>query len=115
MYKLIFVACSSFLALSGCASNTGVVPLGKGSYMLAKQAATGFPGLGNLKAEAIAEGAAKCVSMDQRFELISSTETQPPYILGNYPRVEIHFVCKSDGAVPTKPQQTDDRSGKKNI
>jgi hypothetical protein len=39
--------------LSGCASQTGVVPNGQGGYLIAKQAATGFPGLGNLKAEAM--------------------------------------------------------------
>jgi hypothetical protein len=72
----------------GCASNTGVVPLGKGTYMIAKQQATGFPGLGNLKAEIIAEAVAFCAGKDADFELVNSKETQPPYVLGNYPRSE---------------------------
>jgi hypothetical protein len=41
---------------AGVASQTGVVPNGQGGYLIAKQAATGFPGLGNLKAEAMGEG-----------------------------------------------------------
>lgn len=43
-------------AVSACASHTGVVPMDKDTYMIAKQQATGFPGLGNMKAEIIAEG-----------------------------------------------------------
>jgi hypothetical protein len=50
------------LALAGCASNTGVVPTGQGGYLIAKQAATGFPGLGNLKAEALQEANQQCQS-----------------------------------------------------
>ena len=52
MKKLSIAVLSIFL--SACASHTGVVSIGKDTYMVAKQAATGFPGLGNLKAEIIA-------------------------------------------------------------
>jgi hypothetical protein len=96
--------------MAGCASNTGVVPIGGGSYLLAKQQATGFPGLGNLKAEAIAEGSAYCVSHSRDFELVSATETKPPYILGNYPRVEIQFRCKSPEQAPARQQQSPKRA-----
>lgn len=80
--------------LAACATHTGVVPLGQGKYMIAKQQATGFPGLGNMKAELIAEGHAYCISGGGEFELLGVQETQPPYILGNYPRSEIVFACK---------------------
>ncbi len=65
--------------------------------MLAKQAATGFSGLGNLKAEIIAEGSVYCSGLDKKFQLVSTQETQPPYILGNYPRSEIQFMCLERG------------------
>jgi hypothetical protein len=61
--------------------------------MASKQAATGFPGLGNMKAELIAEGAAHCRSGGRQFQLTAVRETQGPYILGNYPRSEIEFTC----------------------
>lgn len=89
-------------ALAGCASNTGVVPTGQGSYIVAKQAATGFPGLGNLKAEALEEASRYCVSQQgQGHELfvVRATETQPPYVLGNYPRAEIEFRCGSPSTI----------------
>ncbi len=77
----------------GCASHTGVVSLGNENYMIAKQQATGFPGLGNMKAEIIREGTDHCASRGKNFELVSAQETQPPYVLGNYPRSEIQFKC----------------------
>ena len=91
MKKLSIVFASILFA--GCASHTGVVSIGKDTYMVAKQAATGFPGLGNLKAEIIAEGSSHCMKLGKQFQLVGTQETQPPYILGNYPRSEIQFMC----------------------
>lgn len=85
------------LALTGCASHTGIVGIGPDTYMIAKQQATGFPGLGNMKAEIIAEGSQKCVADGKVFQLVTTNETQPPYILGNYPRSEITFMCLAPG------------------
>lgn len=79
--------------LGACASHTGVVAMGKDTFMIAKQQATGFPGLGNMKAEIIAEGSSYCASQGKEFQLVNSSETKPPYILGNYPRSEIQFMC----------------------
>ena len=67
------------LSLSACASHTGVVPRGKDTYMISKQQATGFPGLGNMKAEIIAEGSQHCAVLGKEFQIVSTQETQPPY------------------------------------
>jgi hypothetical protein len=92
------VACTRALLLSaimlaGCASHTGVTPNGRDGYLIAKQAATGFPGLGNLKAEAMSEANDYCRSQGRDFQIVSAKETQPPYVMGNYPRTEIEFRC----------------------
>src|ERR1700731_2645156 len=63
----------------------------QGGYLIAKQASTGFPGLGNLKAEAMGEANQYCQSQGREFLLTNEMETQPPYLLGNYPRAEISF------------------------
>jgi len=81
------------LAVCACASHTGVVPMGEDTYMIAKQQATGFSGLGNLKAEIIAEGTQYCADLGKKFQIVSTQETQPPYVFGNYPRAEIQFMC----------------------
>ncbi|TMJ49948.1 MAG: hypothetical protein E6G85_19805 [Alphaproteobacteria bacterium] len=46
-----------------------MVPNGQGGYLIAKQAATGFPGLGNLKAEAMGEPNQYCANQDREFLL----------------------------------------------
>lgn len=90
---------SIVLLLFGCASYTGIVPMGRDTYMIAKQAATGFPGLGNMKAEIISEASRYCRGLGKELQIVSTQETQPPYILGNYPRSEIQFMCLSAGDI----------------
>src|SRR5215472_17598659 len=91
------MALGTFFLMAGCSAQTGVVPTGQNSYLVAKQGATGFPGLGNLKAEALQEANQYCVGRGSDLFVTRSTETQPPYVLGNYPRAEIEFRCASPG------------------
>jgi len=84
----------SFLIISSCAINSGIVPVGNEQFFISKQAATGFTGLGNLKAEAIKEGTVFCNAMKKEFELVSQDQSEGLQVLGNYPRVEITFICK---------------------
>jgi hypothetical protein len=96
--RLAFAACC--LLIASCAANTGVVPNGSGSYIVAKQAATGFPGLGNLKADALEEANHYCSGLPgsgHELFVTHTTETQPPYVLGNYPRAEVEFRCDAPG------------------
>lgn len=82
------------LSIAGCASNSGVVSIGSDTYFVSRQAATGFTGTGVLKAEALQEANQQCASQRKTVEVISMTEGQPPYILGNYPKAEVQFRCK---------------------
>lgn len=82
-----------FFVLASCASNTGVVEAGGGNYFIEKQKATGAPGLGNLRAEVYAEAQRFCTERGRKFAVSEYTETKPPYILGNYPRVSLSFSC----------------------
>ena len=79
--------------LSGCASNPGVASLGGDQYMISRQAASGFHGLGPLKVEAMREAGAHCVAIGKELNDATSSDSQPPYILGNFPRTEVIFTC----------------------
>ncbi len=61
--------------------------------MVSRQAATGFSGLGTLKADAIQEANQYCLSQDKTLHVISATEAEPPFILGNFPKADIRFSC----------------------
>lgn len=67
--------------------------MGQDSFMVSRQAATGFSGSGNLKAEAITEAGQYCISRNKAVQVVSATEAQPPFIFGNYPKAEIQFKC----------------------
>ncbi len=84
---------SLLATLCGCAANSGVVPMGAGSFMVARQAATGFSGIGNLKADAIKDASVYCADHGQDFEVITATQNEGPFIFGKYPRAEVTFRC----------------------
>ena len=80
-------------ALVGCATHSGVTPMGGGMYLLAKQAGTGFGGAANLKAELLREADAYCTGKNQELEVIQAQENAGPYVFGHYPRAEVQFRC----------------------
>ena len=69
------------------------MPIGPDTFMVSRQAATGLSGLGNLKADALQEANEYCASQKRHIRVVNTTESSPPYLLGNYPRVEIQFMC----------------------
>ena len=91
MRYLSIIAAIAFLA--GCASNSGVMPIGQDTFMVSRQAATGFSGSGTLKAEAFQEASQYCTSLGKLLQVVSTHEAAPPYILGNFPKAEIQFMC----------------------
>ena len=98
IYPFLFFLC-------GCASNSGVVAIGSDAYMVSRQAATGFSGLGTLKADAMKEANDYCAEQNMTLKVISAKEAEPPFILGNFPKAEVQFTCENpniDG--PEHPQ-----------
>ncbi len=86
-------AMSLLVFLTGCAANSGVIPIGKDTYMVSRQAATGFSGSGTLKAEAFQEANQYCLTLAKDVQVVSTHEAAPPYILGNFPKAEVQFMC----------------------
>lgn len=89
----IVLLVSAGLLSGACASNSGVVPIGPDTFMVSRQAATGFTGHGNLKAEALREAEDYCTGRKKVMQIVNSTESQPPYIFGNFPKAEVQFMC----------------------
>lgn len=88
-----FVLMAFVLILSGCAANSGIIPMGNDTYMVSRQAASGFTGMGTLKAEAMKEAYQQCQLSGKSVEIIEAIDAKPPYILGNFPKTEIRFKC----------------------
>jgi hypothetical protein len=84
---------SLVLILTGCAQNSGIIPMGGETYMVSRQAATGFTGMGTLKAEAMTEAYAQCQKSQKIVKILETIDAKPPFILGNFPKTEIRFKC----------------------
>lgn len=91
--RKILGAAVTCAAVAACASNSGIAPTGPDSFMVSRQAATGFSGAGTLKAEALAEAEQYCAARSRVFQATNVTEAQPPYVLGNFPKAEVYFTC----------------------
>ena len=100
-----YVLLASLLIISGCASNSGVVSIGPDTFMVSRQAASGFSGLGTLKADAFKEANQYCLQQGKNISVVNTSESSPPYVLGNFPRAEVQFMCldKSDAEL-TRPK-----------
>jgi hypothetical protein len=73
------------------------MPIGNDTYMVSRQAATGFSGSGTLKSEAFQEASRHCENQGKSIQVISTQEASPPYILGNFPKAEVQFMCLEPG------------------
>lgn len=93
------------LFITGCAVNTGVIEISRDTYMVSRQAATGFTGKGSLKEESLTEANIFCKRQQKTLKVLSIQEAQPPYILGNFPKAEVQFSCleiANNNEVPLK-------------
>lgn len=126
MKKVLFVA-PIFLFLSACSSMSpiqkesestshfdGAVYEGKDFYTLGEevegekyrvfhQASTGFSGTSGIRKSATKRANDFCRKKDRSKKMLTVSEhtAAPPYILGNFPRIEIIFVCVDKEATQT--------------
>ncbi|HHT9145480.1 MAG TPA: SHOCT domain-containing protein [Candidatus Wunengus sp. YC61] len=89
----IVIALLVCLGLCGCAVNSGVIKIGKDTYKVSHQAATGFVGGSGLKDAALLEASEFCASQGKSMKVLLVGGNHPPYILGNFPKVEVQFMC----------------------
>jgi hypothetical protein len=101
--------------LSGCAANSGVVSTGQNTFIVSRQAATGFSGSGNLKAEALNEASQYCTNQQKSVSIVNVREAQPPFVMGNFPKAEVQFTCWDATKIDAIIAECNDRRIKKEI
>jgi hypothetical protein len=89
-FAIILLVCS---LCGGCAINSGVVPIGKDTYNVSCQAASGFVSPNATKCRTLSEANQFCVAQGKSLKVLFFKEHHPPYILGNFPRAEVRFKC----------------------
>ena len=108
--RIILFAAALPLFLSECAANSGVAPLGVDTFVVSRQAATGFLGSGSLKGEALTEANQYCAGQSKSLLVTNTKEAAPPYVMGNFPKAEVEFMCLNPNdprlappPIPTRP------------
>ncbi|MCP1519362.1 hypothetical protein J2Y74_003672 [Pseudomonas migulae] len=88
----IVITAMALLALSGCATNSGIVDLGGGNYVYEKEDALANNG-NSVKVEILKESAAFCKKQGKElFVQSSSAKPYSPY--SSYAGAEVQFSCK---------------------
>lgn len=88
MKKIILLV----LVLTGCATNSGVIPDGKDAYIVMVSGGRGFASAGELKIDAYKEAQAFCQKQDKQLESISEKSVQAG-VLANSSEAELKFRC----------------------
>jgi len=90
--KHITIITIAAISLAGCATNSGIVDLGGGNYVYAKEDAMAYNGSA-IKVEILKEAAAFCARQGKQMVVQSSDAKQyTPY--SSYAGAEVQFSCK---------------------
>ncbi|MCU1617906.1 MAG: hypothetical protein JWO98_5446 [Frankiales bacterium] len=85
--KFLLVA----LFLTGCASTTGVVSMGKDAYMIAREDNGPAASLGSIKASTFKEAGAFCSGQGKTMQVTKESDT--PRSFGQFPQTTLQFTC----------------------
>jgi len=88
MKNVFFLA----LFLTGCATNSGIIPDGKDSYIVIVSGGHRFTSSSDLKIDAYKEANAYCKKFDKHLETISERSIQAG-VLTNASEAELKFKC----------------------
>ncbi|MBH1966749.1 MAG: hypothetical protein I8H81_01010 [Pseudomonadales bacterium] len=87
----IVIPTVTFLALFGCATNSGIVDLGGGNYVYEKEDSMAYNG-SSVKVEILKEAAAFCKKQGKQLSVQSSSaKPYDPY--SSYAGAEVQFSC----------------------
>ena len=79
------------VTLVGCASTTGVVPMGRDTYMVAREDNGPAASIGAIKAAALKDASVFCGAKGQTFEVVNSNDV--PRSFGQFPQTQLQFRC----------------------
>ena len=86
------LAALSLVLVAGCATNSGIVDLGGGNYVYAKEDAMAYNGNAT-KVEILKEAAAFCQKQGKQMK-VSSSEAKPYMPYSSYAGAEVQFSCQ---------------------
>ncbi len=82
------------ILLHGCAASS-IIETSAG-FVISLQAATGVEGIGRIRSTAFKMAEDKCRKIGRKIGSYKLSESRPPYLMGNYPSVQLEFSCVSE-------------------
>ena len=88
--KTILIVLMGIL-VAGCATSTGVIPMGQNTYMVSNRSMAPGASLGAAKAAVLVEAKDFCQSKGNDFKTLNTTDV--PRSFGQMPEAAIQFEC----------------------
>ena len=85
---------------------------GNPAFRVFIQGATGFVSMQSVRDDAEQRATAFCDRKGKAMQSLTETTATPPYILGNFPRIEIVFDCIDKPGLSPAPAVSDDKYAK---
>lgn len=79
--------------LGGCAANSGVVSLGADRFMVSRQGSYRVLWSRDTQGGRSSRGGTVLRQEGKAVYVLKTTESEPLYVLGNFPRAEVEFMC----------------------
>jgi hypothetical protein len=70
-----------------------IVAMADGTFLVSREARTGFARIGKLRTRAMQNATEHCQTAGKSLSVVNVQQSQGPYILGKYPRIDITFRC----------------------
>jgi len=99
-----FTCVLAAVCLAGCAVDTGVGSLYGDVMTVTRQGAHGLSDPLTVRNGAMTEARGHCTALGREIYVVALQETKPPYLLGNFPRSEVQFLCLAPGDPRLKAQ-----------
>ena len=103
------------LTMIGCAVNSGVVPTGQDTFMVSRQAASGFSNISGLTPDALNEANQYCTNQQKSLVVTNIKEARPTSGPGDFPRSEVQFICWDAKKIDAIIAEFDEKRIKKEI
>ncbi len=81
------------LTVAGCATSSGVTPLGVDTYLISRNGAGFWSSTAQIKAEALKDANAYCAENRKTMQIVHTSQHEASGRPGDFPGAEIQFMC----------------------
>jgi len=90
--SILYIPILSFI-VTGCATSSGVSPLGEDSFMISRNGAGFWSSTGQIKAVALKDADAYCIKNGKELQVVRITQHEASGRPGDFPGAEVQFMC----------------------